>query len=104
MEGHDKILLHVSKAVAFEPRKKLPKFEHANMAVINPIHKEKKELSPFKPGKMKCSGTSVRPEKKIYTPKLLPDHLVRCPVETLLETVPSRRQLSVEETVLARAK
>ena len=104
METHDKILLHVSKAVAFEPRKKLPKFEHANMAWINPIHKEKKELSPFKPDKIKLVGSPIKPGRKMYTPKLLPDHLVRCPVETLLETIPSRRQLSVEETVLARAK
>jgi hypothetical protein len=81
----------MSKAVEFEKEKNLPKFSHVPMAVINPIPKKKKQMEPAhdpssdmllasKKTKLNVRGVSQRPP--------LPDHLIRPPIDVLLEPIP----------------
>lgn len=115
MDSPSKHLMEVSKAVEFEKVKKLPKFSHAHMAIINPIHKERRSLSPSgkyhnlnilefsvsqspqKQEKIKLMGSPMRYEKRESVPKILPDHLIRAPMDVLME--PAQKEKSIEEII-----
>ena len=73
---------------------KLPKYSHANMAVINPIHKKRASQSPTKTPKIKVVGSPVKLGKKEIVQKLLPDHLIRPPLDVLMEPIPRERPQS----------
>lgn len=88
MDGQDAHLMEVSKVVKYTSVHKLPKFSHANMAVINPIHKERKSESPSKSQKIKIVGSPAKIKKREVVTKLLPDHLIRPPPEVLMESIP----------------
>lgn len=93
MDSPSKHLLEISKAVEFEKRLKLPKFSHAHMACINPIHKERKSESPPKADRIKWVGSPVRMGKKEHLTKILPDHLIRPPVDVMTEPVHKERTI-----------
>lgn len=84
-DSPDKHLLEVSKAVEFAQVKRLPKYSHAHMAVINPIHKERRSTSPSKSDNIKVVGSHAKLEKKEIYSRLLPDHLIRPPLDVLME-------------------
>lgn len=93
MDSPSKHLLEISKAVEFEKRLKLPKFSHAHMACINPIHKERRSESPHKAERIKWVGSPVKMGKKEHVTKILPDHLIRPPVDVLAEPVHKERTI-----------
>lgn len=95
-------LLEVSKAVKFEEKKKLPKFSHAHMAVINPIHKERKSESPHKPGKITVVGNPAKLGPRQFIEKMLPEHLITPPLEILKE--PARKERDIEAIIRAKEK
>jgi len=96
-ESPNKIPLEVTKAVEFKEIKKLPKFSHANMAVINPVHRESPTLSPTREPKIRLVGSPVKYELKEFIPKILPDHLIRPPPE--LFSQPTNKEKSVDDII-----
>lgn len=87
----------MSKAVEFDKEKNIPKFSHVPMAVINPIPKKKKEFAPendpsqglvlaSKQTKLNVRGVSQKP---------LPDHLIRPPIDVLLEPLPKPKAYQI---------
>ena len=93
LESPSKHPLEVSKAVEFEKIKKLPKFSHANMACINPIHREVPTPSPVRESRMRMTGSPVKYEKRELLQKILPEHLVRPPPELFLEKAAKERTI-----------
>ena len=88
--------MKLSKAREFEKEKNLPKFDHANMAVINPIPKKRK-MPPPEPDysqtlliASKQAGMNVRGVSQ----KQLPEHLIRPPIDVLLEPLPKPRKFN----------
>jgi hypothetical protein len=93
----DKHYLQVSKATEFETIKKLPKFEHATGAVINPIHSESISRSPSREPRIKLVGSPVRYNIQETVTRILPEHLIRPPPDVFYESIMKER--SIEDVI-----
>ena len=72
-----------SKAKEFESYKQLPRFTHANMAVIHPATKTASMKPSVSTPQLDVGATpmAMRQRKKIESKlKVLPDHLIRAPM------------------------
>lgn len=97
LESPSKHPLEVSKAVEFQEIKKLPKFSHSHMAVINPVHQSPSRQEPVVDSKIGVTGSPVRYQIKELYQKILPDHLVRPPPEILKN--PVQKEKSAEDII-----
>jgi hypothetical protein len=68
---------NVSKAHEFESFRQIPKYTHANMAVIHPIS-DKVSREVWKPERnLNFDGSTVAIAPRRYEPKNIPEHLTR---------------------------
>ncbi len=89
--------LEVSKAVEFEEIKKLPKFSHSHMAVINPVHTSPSRHNQNVDSRIGVTGSPVKYQIKELYQKILPDHLIRPPPEILKSHLPKEK--SIEDII-----
>ena len=69
------------------------------MAVINPIPKKKKEVpAPEDPSKtINLSSKQAALRHRPMSVKALPDHLIRPPIDVLLEPIPKPKKFDLNE-------
>ncbi|CAI2379134.1 unnamed protein product [Moneuplotes crassus] len=91
MESPYKHPLEVSKAVEFEEIKKLPKFSHSHLACINPVHRSSLGGSPIRDLKIGVAGSPIKYHEKEIFQKILPDHLIKPPIEVLRHSTSKER-------------
>ena len=83
--------IRVEKAKEFESFRRMPKYSHVPLAVINPS--PRKKHSPVEPEQpaFALSASQARIALKKYEPKQIPDHLLRAPMDSFTSSPVSRK-------------
>ena len=83
--------LKVEKAKEYESFKRVPKFNHVSMAVINPSPRKMRSPPKSKSPTLNISATSAKIQIKKYEPKQIPDHLLRAPMDSFTSSPTAKK-------------
>lgn len=82
--------IRVEKAKEFESFRRMPKFSHVSLAVINPSPRKKRSPPKEESPNFQLAAVQAKVQTKKYEPKQIPDHLLRAPMDSFTSSPTSK--------------
>lgn len=84
--------IKVEKAKEFEAYRRIPKFNHIPLALINPSPRKKRSPTQERSPDLQLDVTKMRIIPKRYEPKVIPESLIRAPMESFGGSSPNSKK------------